>query len=79
MCSTLMEVGPSFLDGPSSGKVVCMDDKAVSQSYQRPRVVDYGSLQELTAACANGGGGDAFTKGGPSFGVSNPVFKCKSA
>jgi hypothetical protein len=56
-----------------------MDEKAVSKGYERPLVVDYGSLQELTAACAEGGGGDAFTKGGPSFGVSNPAFKCKSA
>jgi hypothetical protein len=56
-----------------------MDDKVVSREYERPRIVDYGSLQELTAACAEGGGGDAYTKGGPSFGVSNPVYKCKSA
>jgi hypothetical protein len=55
-----------------------MDEKMISQDYEPPRVVDYGSLQELTAACAEGGGGDAFHKGGPSFGVSNPVFGCKS-
>jgi len=56
-----------------------MDDQMTSQAYETPQVVDYGDLQELTAACAEGGGGDAFTKGGPTFGTSNPVYKCKSA
>jgi hypothetical protein len=55
-----------------------MDDQ-MTQAYEAPQVVDYGDLQELTAACAQGGGGDAFTEGGPSFGTSNPVYKCKSA
>jgi hypothetical protein len=56
-----------------------MDEMAASKDYERPRVVDYGSLQELTAACADGGGGDSFHRGGPTFGISNPVYKCKSA
>jgi hypothetical protein len=29
-----------------------------TQHYEAPRVTDYGSLQELTAACAFGTGGD---------------------
>jgi hypothetical protein len=29
-----------------------------TQEYQAPRVIDYGSLQELTASCAFGTGGD---------------------
>jgi hypothetical protein len=59
-----------------------MDDTTVAQplkTYEQPQVTDYGDLQELTAACALGGGGDAYTAGGPSFGVSNPAFKCHSA
>jgi hypothetical protein len=55
-----------------------MDKQIISPDYEAPRVIDYGSLQELTAACALGGGGDAYVSGGESFGVSNPVFKCKS-
>jgi hypothetical protein len=29
-----------------------------TQSYETPRVTDYGGLQELTASCAFGTGGD---------------------
>ncbi|HTA15565.1 MAG TPA: hypothetical protein VK781_11985 [Solirubrobacteraceae bacterium] len=61
-----------------------MDDQMFSQGeYVSPCVVDYGDLQELTAACAEGSGGDAFapsgSKSGISFGISNPAFNCKSA
>jgi hypothetical protein len=60
-----------------------MDDQMLSEEYATPSVTDYGDLQELTAACAEGSGGDAFapggSKGGISFGVSNPAFGCKSA
>lgn len=28
------------------------------QDYERPRVIDYGGLHELTASCAFGTGGD---------------------
>jgi hypothetical protein len=59
-----------------------MDDQTLSQTYEKPLVVDYGDLQELTAACAEGAGGDAFapsgSKNGISFGVSNPAYGCKS-
>jgi len=59
-----------------------MDDQMPSQTYERPRVLDYGDLQELTAACAGGSGGDAFapsgSKSGIPFGTSNPAFECKS-
>ena len=57
-----------------------MDDQMLSQEYATPSVTDYGDLQELTAACAEGTGGDAFaptgSKNGISFGVSNPAFNC---
>ena len=35
-----------------------MDDQMTSQAYEAPRVVDYGDLQELTASCLGGSGGD---------------------
>jgi hypothetical protein len=51
-------------------------------AYEAPRVVDYGDLQELTAACLGGSGGDAFdpsgVAGGYSVGASNPAANCKS-
>ena len=57
-----------------------MDDQTFSQTYEKPLVVDYGDLQELTAACADGKGGDAFSPGGStagiSFGLSSPAFGC---
>lgn len=61
-----------------------MDDQMLSrEEYVKPLVTDYGDLRELTAACAEGTGGDAFapggSKGGISFGVSNPAYSCKSA
>lgn len=58
-----------------------MDDVNVL-SYEAPRVIDYGDLQELTAACLGGTGGDAFDPsgkaGGYSVGASNPAGGCKS-
>jgi hypothetical protein len=51
-------------------------------AYEAPRVVDYGDLQELTAACLGGTGGDSFDPsgkaGGYSVGASNPAAGCKS-
>jgi hypothetical protein len=51
-------------------------------AYEAPRIVDYGDLQELTAACLGGSGGDAFDPsgmaGGYSVGASNPAAGCKS-
>jgi hypothetical protein len=41
-----------------------MDDQMTSRAYEAPRVVDYGDLQELTASCLNGNGGDSVFKGG---------------
>ncbi len=59
-----------------------MDEQTLSKTYEKPHVVDYGDLQELTAACAGGAGGDAFapsgSKNGISFGTSNPAYDCKS-
>jgi hypothetical protein len=47
--------------------------------YEDPRVVDHGTLEDITAACAGGSGGDMYTAGGvAAFGVSNPAYSCKS-
>jgi hypothetical protein len=58
---------------------------AVKNKYERPAVNDYGSLTELTEACASGTGGDSLfpanvTLGGFSFGksVHNSVTDCES-
>ncbi|HEY1450575.1 MAG TPA: lasso RiPP family leader peptide-containing protein [Solirubrobacteraceae bacterium] len=59
-----------------------MDDLNSSQSYEAPTVVDYGDLQELTAACLGGSGGDhgyPGTIGGYGVGPSNPAAGCKSS
>jgi hypothetical protein len=59
-----------------------MDDDMTLQAYETPRVVDYGDLQELTAACLGGTGGDAGYPGqigGYTAGPSNPAVSCKSA
>lgn len=60
-----------------------MDEQTILQAYEQPRVIDYGGLQELTAACAEGTGGDAFAPGGSShglsFGTSNPAYKCTTS
>jgi hypothetical protein len=58
-----------------------MDTKETLGTYEAPRVVDYGDLQELTAACLGGGGGDAGYPGevgGFSVGPSNPAVGCTS-
>jgi hypothetical protein len=40
----------------------------VTQEYEAPRVIDYGGLQELTASCAFGTGGDkSFPSGTDGF------------
>ena len=58
-----------------------MDTKETLGTYEAPRVVDYGDLQELTAACLGGGGGHAGYPGeigGFSVGPSNPAAGCTS-
>ncbi len=59
-----------------------MDDKLTTGAYETPQVVDYGDLQELTAACLGGSGGDAFDPSGVAgpygVGASNPAAGCKS-
>jgi hypothetical protein len=58
-----------------------MDQIKTHQGYEAPRVVDYGDLQELTAACLGGSGGDAGYPGhvgGYSVGPSNPAAGCTS-
>ncbi len=39
-------------------------DKKEALTYELPRVVDYGDLQELTASCIGGTGGDSRVPGG---------------
>jgi hypothetical protein len=60
-----------------------MDDRVTLPSYETPEVVDYGDLQELTAACLGGTGGDAFDPSGKlgefTVGTSNPAVGCKSS
>ena len=57
-------------------------ESGAQASYQKPSVVDYGDLQELTAACLGGVNGDAAhpgpTVGGFTVGPSNPAAGCKS-
>jgi hypothetical protein len=59
-----------------------MDDQNAARTYEAPKVVDYGDLQELTAACLGGTGGDhgypGNLGGGYTVGVSNPAEECKS-
>jgi hypothetical protein len=58
-----------------------MDNKVIPGTYEAPRVVDYGDLQELTAACLGGSGGDAGFPGevgGYTVGPSNPAAHCTS-
>jgi hypothetical protein len=60
-----------------------MDDQMTVPTYETPRVVDYGDLQELTAACAGSSGGDAYTAahggvGSGYLGTSSPAYGCKS-
>ena len=58
-----------------------MNNPGTKVAYEAPTVVDYGDLQELTAACLGGSGGDAgfpTSIGGYSVGPSNPAAGCKS-
>lgn len=58
-----------------------MDNRTPARAYEDPTVVDYGDLQELTAACLGGEGGDAgfpSTVGGYTVGPSNPAAGCTS-
>jgi hypothetical protein len=58
-----------------------MDDNSTLLTYEAPAIVDYGDLQELTAACLGGTGGDAGYPGqigGYTSGPSNPAAGCKS-
>jgi hypothetical protein len=58
-----------------------MDDHNTPSAYEPPLVVDYGDLEELTAACLGGTGGDSGYPGhvgGYTAGPSNPAAHCKS-
>ncbi|HEX3693047.1 MAG TPA: lasso RiPP family leader peptide-containing protein [Solirubrobacteraceae bacterium] len=47
-----------------------MDEQKIPTAYETPRVVDYGDLQELTASCVGGTGGDSRIPGGALGGYS---------
>jgi hypothetical protein len=53
--------------------MVLMDDQMISQAYEAPRLVDYGDLQDLTAACQNTLGADGTFVGATERGFSNPT------
>ena len=59
-----------------------MIDQNNGHGYVAPEIKDFGSLQELTAACADGSGGDAYTTANHlppgGYGVSNPAYGCTS-
>jgi hypothetical protein len=59
-----------------------MKEIEVNKSYETPRIEDHGTLQDLTAACVGGSGGDAFAAqggyAGLSFGTTNPAYNCTS-
>jgi hypothetical protein len=58
-----------------------MEEQMTSGAYETPSVVDYGDLQQLTAACLGGSGGDQGYPGqigGYTVGPSNPAANCKS-
>jgi hypothetical protein len=56
-----------------------MDAQMSVQAYETPQVVDYGDLQELTAACLGATNGDAYTAmHGGEGGTSNAAVECKS-
>lgn len=58
-----------------------MNNRENLGAYEVPRIVDYGDLQTLTAACVGGSGGDAGypgTIGGYTVGPSNPAAGCTS-
>jgi hypothetical protein len=58
-----------------------MNNRDSLGAYESPRIVDYGDLQKLTAACLGGAGGDSGypgTVGGYTVGPSNPAAGCTS-
>ena len=43
-------------------------EKLESKGYEKPQIIDFGSLEELTAACATSGAGDFHGAGfSPTF------------
>jgi hypothetical protein len=59
-------------------------DEQMTRPYEAPKVIDYGDLRELTAACIGGAGGDSEVPGGVTFegkgfGTSNPAAGCTSS
>ena len=58
-----------------------MDER---HTYEKPQLIDYGSLQDLTAGCLGATGGDSFVPSGHlgefTFGkaISNSLIQCTS-
>lgn len=54
----------------------------MEKNYEKPHIADRGTLQDLTAACPGGTGGDAFSASGYAvgltFGPTNPAYNCTS-
>jgi hypothetical protein len=55
----------------------------VDKTYEKPEIADHGTLQDLTAACPGGTGGDSFAPSGYfagiSIGTTSPAFNCTSS
>jgi hypothetical protein len=55
----------------------------VDKTYDKPQIDDHGTLQDLTAACPGGSGGDMFAPQGKfgslGFGPTNPAYNCTSS
>jgi hypothetical protein len=53
-------------------------------TYEKPQLIDYGSLQDLTAGCLGATGGDSFIPSGHlgefTFGksINNSLIQCTS-
>jgi hypothetical protein len=56
--SEFFGTGSEFESTHTEGVTQMSKTEAVGH-YEAPRVVDYGDLQELTASCLGGSGGDA--------------------
>jgi hypothetical protein len=58
-------------------------DIYVDKTYEKPQIADHGTLQDLTAACPGGSGGDMFAPSGQygslTFGPTNPAYNCTSS
>jgi len=54
-----------------------MDEQTQPRPYETPRMVDYGSLKELTASCLGGVNGDSKQAAGSGFSTGTSVCTSK--